>query len=468
MTIASEITRLQGAKANLKTSIEAKGVTVPSSATIDTYSGYVDQIQTSSSIVNGVIESYLASTSTVAADTFVEFVSSSIDYGTDTQLSSTTNSASVISATKLDDSTVFIAHSYTGNSYLYGIVVTVSGGTVTAGTDTQLSTTANTGSSISVVTLDSSTVFIAHDYGSNHRAYGMVCTVSGTTITAGTDTELHNANFTSGLAISAAALDSSTVFFAFGMGSSLYSKVATVSGTTISTGSAVTISSATGSANTISVAALSSTKALVVHSYSSDYRLYATVCSVSGTTISKGTDTAIINTAQAGRSISAVYVGGNSVFIAHSSGTNLYLHGITCSVSGTVVSYGTDVEISAEANSGYKMSAIKAVGVDRVVIAYDTSTHYLHGAVISGAKSGLIEVLSTTQLSSDQYSGEGSSVVTLSTGTGLVAHRIAQDFLYALPLTSIFKVQASVDSIDGLTKTECTTSTAGDVWVLNA
>lgn len=45
MTIASEITRLQGAKADLKTSIEAKGVTVPSSATIDTYSGYVDQIQ---------------------------------------------------------------------------------------------------------------------------------------------------------------------------------------------------------------------------------------------------------------------------------------------------------------------------------------------------------------------------------------------------------------------------------------
>lgn len=44
MSIASEIQRLQSAKADLKTAIEAKGVTVPSSATIDTYDDYVAQI----------------------------------------------------------------------------------------------------------------------------------------------------------------------------------------------------------------------------------------------------------------------------------------------------------------------------------------------------------------------------------------------------------------------------------------
>ena len=46
MSIASEITRIQNAKADLKTSIEGKGVTVPESAKIDTYSDYVDEIQT--------------------------------------------------------------------------------------------------------------------------------------------------------------------------------------------------------------------------------------------------------------------------------------------------------------------------------------------------------------------------------------------------------------------------------------
>ncbi len=46
MSIATEITRLQNAKASIKGSIEAKGVTVPSNAKLDTYSSYVDQIQT--------------------------------------------------------------------------------------------------------------------------------------------------------------------------------------------------------------------------------------------------------------------------------------------------------------------------------------------------------------------------------------------------------------------------------------
>lgn len=45
MSIASEITRLQGAKADLRTAIQAKGVTVPASAKLDTYDTYVGQIQ---------------------------------------------------------------------------------------------------------------------------------------------------------------------------------------------------------------------------------------------------------------------------------------------------------------------------------------------------------------------------------------------------------------------------------------
>lgn len=44
MSIATEISRLQSAKENIKTAIEAKGVTVPSDATLDTYDTYVDQI----------------------------------------------------------------------------------------------------------------------------------------------------------------------------------------------------------------------------------------------------------------------------------------------------------------------------------------------------------------------------------------------------------------------------------------
>lgn len=43
-SIATELTRIQTAKADIKTAIEAKGVTVPSDALIDTYDTYIGQI----------------------------------------------------------------------------------------------------------------------------------------------------------------------------------------------------------------------------------------------------------------------------------------------------------------------------------------------------------------------------------------------------------------------------------------
>lgn len=45
-TIAQEIARIQGAKADLKTAIESKGVTVPSATLLDGYADLVDQIPT--------------------------------------------------------------------------------------------------------------------------------------------------------------------------------------------------------------------------------------------------------------------------------------------------------------------------------------------------------------------------------------------------------------------------------------
>lgn len=44
MSIATEIARLQSAKTDIKTAIQAKGVSVPSSAKLDAYDGYIAQI----------------------------------------------------------------------------------------------------------------------------------------------------------------------------------------------------------------------------------------------------------------------------------------------------------------------------------------------------------------------------------------------------------------------------------------
>ena len=49
MSVASEITRIQNAKSDIKSAIENKGVSVPSNALIDTYATYISQISGGSS-----------------------------------------------------------------------------------------------------------------------------------------------------------------------------------------------------------------------------------------------------------------------------------------------------------------------------------------------------------------------------------------------------------------------------------
>lgn len=64
MSVATEITRIENAKSDLKTAIENKGVSVPNDALLDTYATYVSQISGGSS---GLV--YETGTYTPSADT---------------------------------------------------------------------------------------------------------------------------------------------------------------------------------------------------------------------------------------------------------------------------------------------------------------------------------------------------------------------------------------------------------------
>jgi len=58
MSIATEITRLQGAKSDIRNSIIAKGVDVPSAETLDNYSGYIDQISGGGGTTDPMLDEY--------------------------------------------------------------------------------------------------------------------------------------------------------------------------------------------------------------------------------------------------------------------------------------------------------------------------------------------------------------------------------------------------------------------------
>lgn len=56
MSVASEITRLQNAKTSIRNAITAKGVTVPSTAKLDTYASYIGNISAGTAIPTQTIQ----------------------------------------------------------------------------------------------------------------------------------------------------------------------------------------------------------------------------------------------------------------------------------------------------------------------------------------------------------------------------------------------------------------------------
>lgn len=95
MSIASEITRLNTAKADMKTSIENKGVTVSASAKIDTYAALIDSIPTGGGDTTHIVAVYnidSAGVTTVCNTSGIEYVESTMTVdGTDVPTATTYN-----------------------------------------------------------------------------------------------------------------------------------------------------------------------------------------------------------------------------------------------------------------------------------------------------------------------------------------------------------------------------------------
>lgn len=367
---------------------------------------------------------------------YIEGVAGKTDYGTstDTVINSNGYTGYIISAATLDENRVFIAHSYNSNHQLYGVVCKINGNTITVGTDTIINSSAYTGDAISVVALDSTRVFIAHSNGTSSNdakcVMGIVCTVSDTTFTIGTDTQITSASYT-GYALSACLLSNGDVFIAHSYGSSfyLYGIVCTISGTTITKGTDTVISNSDRDGFSMSTCLLSDGKVFIAHSYSTNYYLYGVVVSISGTTITKGTDTALnTTTARTGEKISTTLLPNGNVFIANSYSTSYYLYGTVCSISGTTITKGDNTQISGNTYAGFAFSTT-TLPDGNVFIAFctDSSKFLLYG-VVCEVSDTTITVGTATQLSTNTHTGYRMSAITLKNGTIFIAHSYSSNY----------------------------------------
>jgi len=301
-------------------------------------------------------------------------------------------SASSLYISSTYDSTnnrVVIAYQDAGNSnYGTAIVGTVSDTSISFGTAVVFESAS---SDYTFATYDSTNnrVVIAYqDVGNSSYGTAIVGTVSGTSISFGTAVVFESAGSTNYIFSTYDSTNNRVVIAYQNNGNSNYGTaiVGTVSGTSISFGSAVVFESA--SSNYISSTYDSTNNKVVIAYRNNGNSNYGTaiVGTVSGTSISFGT--AVVFESASSLYISTTYDStNNKVVIAYRDQTNSnYGTAIVGTVSGTSISFGTAVVFEA-ANSLYISTTFDSTN-NRVVIAYRDLDNFSYGTAIVGTVSG--------------------------------------------------------------------------------
>lgn len=432
-------------------------------------------------ITNSIIKKYKATTNTISARTFVEFVNGEMgsSNGTDTRLSTVNGSYVNSSAIAIGEDEVFIIYN-NGNS-LHGMICYIEGSNITVGADAELYSGSdlyyNGGASMAqldsdgltkrvfvtflvndplgdydvyglvcnitdtithgsatklsdttfyiaftnTICLDGSKIFILCVRRQNRYAYGVVCNVSGTTISRVCESQL-TSQPNGNVSPDAHKLSSSSVLVTHSVNNYLYGMICTISSNSITTGTDTQLTTVEYTNYTTSIGTLEEgTKLILIVPYKVTnvedpwFCLGAMICNISNGTITHGEHTRLLTAEYTWQEANVAVLSSTKVFISHRSSSRLF--GIECVISGNTITPGTDYRLSTDSSHTYTNNCPVALDSDRVFISHRAypSNSKLYGVVVGASKT------------------------------------------IKLPETKI----------DGVTKEQCTTSTAGDVWEWN-
>ena len=278
---------------------------------------------------------------------------------------------------------IVVAYRDEGDSgYAKMVVGTVSGTSITWGTPVSLGVVAN----FTAVTYDvnSGKVVVALVNVNTNEGLAASCTVSGTSISAGTLATFNNAN-TEDINIDYDSNAQKCVISYSDQGNSSYGTaiVATVSGTSVSFGSEAVFSS--GTVQPLG-AAFDSTSNKMIFAYRKNSVGTACVGTVSGTSISFGSEV-VFESGEAYNISVAHDVSQNKNLIAYEDINNsAYGTAIVGTVSGTSISFGTAVVFeSAEID---QTNAVYDSNNNATVIGYADQGNSYYGTVVSATISG--------------------------------------------------------------------------------
>ena len=284
-----------------------------------------------------------------------------ISFGSEYQFAASVGSVDV---NVLDSTHAIIL--YTTSTTGYAVVATISGTSISYGTPVEFNNILRSGVKNAIVAvLDSTHIVVEYitQTGSGPfvtTAYAVAATISGTTITFGSATSLQAS---SGVYMSAVALDSTHVALVYTVTGTVAGsvRIASVSDTTMNFGTAVQFSA--GSSDP-TFAKTDATHGIITYRATSDDKAYSAVATISGTSVSFGSATAV------------------------TAGTTYYPQTVGLNASGALLIYRD------QTNSSYATARMLTAAGGNV--SSDTAGVYLSEAV--GQNSGLVALDSVSAL----------------------------------------------------------------------
>ena len=282
---------------------------------------------------------------------------------------------------------IVIAYTDVANSNQGTVIVgTVSGTGISYGTAVVFETGSTSYSSV-VFDSNSNKIVIAYrDAGDSNYGKAIVGTVSGTSISFGTAVTFETANSDH----ISATFDSNSnkVVIAYrDDGNSSYGTaiVGTVSGTSISFGTAVVYASVNAQSKSMAFDSNLNKVIIAFRNFNNAGYSWAVVGTVSGTSISFGTT--VVYSSTGTEHLSVIFDSSNNKAVLTSRDSNNKGIAVVGTVSGTSISFGSAVIYSGSSTADWGFAVFDAAA-NKVVISYSDLSNSSHGTVIVGTVSG--------------------------------------------------------------------------------
>lgn len=254
--------------------------------------------------------------------------------------------------------------------------LTISGTTITAGSEVNTGTPA---SGSTCVALTSTTALCIDDYGNKAR----IATVSGTSVSFGSATSFGSAGnyayVTSGSATTGLVINLPYTGVNSGK---LCATALTISGTTITAGSETVLASSP-SGDPFGASAVTDTSAIIAYTATTNY-LTAVGITISGTTITVGTPSTLGSSSVSFGNFNcgpvSAAINSTQAFITTKDNTTGYLLGQILTISGTSVTTSITGTILGSTS---RTPTVTYLGSSKLAVGYGDSTTYISAKVLT-------------------------------------------------------------------------------------